>query len=199
MNWVHQSYIIDWQDYGGTGNTGCMDISREFGDRLDSSLRKKRSVSVGIFGSFYRYNLLASLRDHLADHGYPACLSTDLEKRFPCGEGEDEDVYNFRISRELIDESGICIFVIFKGKPGEENINQSVSQEVQYLYDQQAPGKRRSPPRVLVLVEDGCKPASLFKGLVKACRPRWNEAPFSTCDDLLMAGRQFCGNVMVED
>jgi len=175
-----------------------MDISREFGSRLDSYRRNKRSVPVGIFGSFHRYDLLKSLRDHLIGHGYPARLSTDLEKHHLRHDGEDEDVYNLRISKILVDESGICIFVVFHEHAGEENINQSVSQEAQYLYDQQDLRKRTALPRVLVLVEDECKPASLFKGLVKACHPRWNEAPFSTDKDLLMAARQFCWNVAKE-
>ena len=175
-----------------------MDISREFGSRLDSYRRNKRSVPVGIFGSFHRYDLLKSLRDHLIGHGYPARLSTDLEKHHLRHDGEDEDVYNLRISKILVDESGICIFVVFHEHAGEENINQSVSQEAQYLYDQQDLRKRTALPRVLVLVEDECKPASLFRGLVKACRPRWNEAPFSTDKDLLMAARQFCWNVAKE-
>lgn len=175
-----------------------MDISREFGSRLDSYRRNKRSVPVGIFGSFHRYDLLKSLRDHLIGHGYPARLSTDLEKHHLRHDGEDEDVYNLRISKILVDESGICIFVVFHEHAGEENINQSVSQEAQYLYNQQDLRKRTALPRVLVLVEDECKPASLFKGLVKACRPRWNEAPFSTDKDLLMAARQFCWNVAKE-
>lgn len=175
-----------------------MDISREFGSRLDSYRRNKRSVPVGIFGSFHRYWLLESLRDHLNGHGYPARLSTDLEKRHLRHDGEDEDVYNLRISKILVDESGICIFVVFHEHAGEENINQSVSQEAQYLYDQQDLRKRTALPRILVLVEDRCKPASLFKGLVKACRLRWNEAPFSTREELLMAARQFCWNVAKE-
>ena len=175
-----------------------MDISREFGSRLESCCRNKRSVPVGIFGSFHRYDLLKSLRDHLIGHGYPARLSTDLEEFHPHTKGEDEDVYNFRISRELINGSDICIFVVFHEHAGEENINQSVSQEAQYLYDQKDSGKRTALLRVLVLVEDGCKPASLFRGLVKAFRPRWNEAPFSTREDLLMAARQFCWNVVEE-
>jgi len=179
--------------------TGSMDISREFGGRLDQYRRDKRLLPVGIFGSFHRYGLLESLRDHLTGHGYPAQLSTDLAKHYPPIRGEDEDVYNFRISRELIDESGICIFVVFLEQAGEGNINQSVSQEAQYLFDLQVMGKRRDNPRVLVLVEDGCKPASLFRGLVKSCHPRWNEAPFSTGADLLMAARQFCWNVAGEE
>jgi hypothetical protein len=175
-----------------------MDISREFGSRLDSYRRNKRSVPVGIFGSFHRYELLESLRDHLIGHGYPARLSTDLAKRHLRHDGEDEDVYNLRISKILVDESGICIFVVFHEHEGEENINQSVSQEAQYLYDQQDLRKHTALPRVLVLVEDGCKPASLFRGLVKTCHPRWNESPFSTRKDLLMAARQFCWNVAGE-
>ena len=176
-----------------------MNISREFGSRLTSYRRNKRSVPVGIFGSFHRYELLESLRDHLVGHGYPARLSSDLERHHPRHQGEDEDVYNFRISRELIAASGICIFVVFLERADEENINQSVSQEAQHLYDRQVLGRGRDNSRVLVLVEDGCKPASLWKGLVKTCRPRWNEAPFSTSDDFLLAGRQFCGNVSGEN
>lgn len=172
-----------------------MDISREFGGRLDSYRRNRRSVPVGIFGSFYRHGLLGSLRDHLIDHGYHAELSTDLENRIPRRKGEDEDVYNLRISMGLIDASAICIFVVFREHEGESNVNQSVSQETQYLYDRQAMGKRPALSRALVLVEDGSKPASLFRGLVKSCRPRWNEAQFSTEEELLIAARQFCGNV----
>lgn len=178
--------------------TGSMDISREFGSRLDLYRRDKRLLPVGIFGSFHRYGLLESLRDDLIGHGYPARLSTDLGKRHFRHDGEDVDVYNLRISKILVDESGICIFVVFHEHAGEENINQSVSQEAQYLYDQQDLRKRTALPRVLVLVEDGCKPASLFRGLVKAGRSRWNEVPFSTDEDLLMAARQFCWNVVGE-
>ncbi|OPY37891.1 MAG: hypothetical protein A4E35_00946 [Methanoregula sp. PtaU1.Bin051] len=78
------------------------------------------------------------------------------------------------------------------------NGNQSVSQEAQYLYDQQIAGKRRALSRALVLVEDGSKPSSLFRGLVKSCHPRWNEAPFATEADLCTAARQFCWNVVGE-
>ena len=175
-----------------------MDISREFGGRLEQYRSDKRSVPVGIFGSFHRYELLESLRDHLNDCGYDARLSTNLAKRRLRKKSEDENVYNFQVSMELIDASGICIFVVFHERAEEENINQSVSQEAQYLYDSQVFGKRTALPRVLVLVENGCTPASLFRGLVKAVRPRWKEAPFSTEDDLLMAARQFCGNVVGE-
>jgi len=172
-----------------------MDISREYGDRLAAYRDNKHVVPIGIFGSFHRYDLLEALRDHLVASGYPASLSTDLASRIPQADGEDPDVYNFRISRELIDGSGICIFTIFSEGPGETNINQSISQEAQYLYDTQELGRRGDDPRVLVLVEEGSKPASLFKGLVKSCHPRWNEAPFSSREDLLMAARQFCWNV----
>jgi|GEM_PF-1131987 len=177
--------------------TGSMDISREFGGRLDQYRRDKRLLPVGIFGSFHRYGLLELLRDHLNDHGYHAQLSIDLEDLIPRKKGEDEDVYNFRISRELIDASAICIFVVFLEHDSESNVNQSVSQEAQYLYDQQDLRKRTALPRVLVLVENGCTPASLFRGLVKACRPRWCEAPFSKEEDLMKAARQFCWNVAV--
>jgi len=173
-----------------------MDISREYGDRLAAYHDNKRVVPIGIFGSFHRYDLLAALRDHLVASGYDAYLSTDCMARTPKAEGEDIDVYNFRISRELIDRCGICIFIVFSEGPGETNINQSVSQEVQYLYDMQDSGRREDNPRVLVLVDDGCKPASLFRGLVKSCYPRWNEAPFSSRNDLLIVARQFCWNVM---
>lgn len=172
-----------------------MDISREYGDRLAAYRDTKHVVPIGIFGSFHRYALLESLRDHLVASGYPASLSTDLASRIPQMDGEDPDVYNFRISRELIDRSGICIFTIFSEGPGETNINQSISQEAQYLYDTQELGRRGDDSRVLVLLEDGSKPASLFRGLVKSCRPRWNEAPFSSSKDLLKAARQFCWNV----
>ena len=192
------SYKVDWWGYGEKKKTNCMDITREFGDRLDSYRGTKQSVPIGIFGSFYRYELLGSFRDHLVSHGYLASLSTDLTTDFPQKTGEDEDVYNFRISRNLIDGSSICLFVVFLGKTVEENINQSVSQEVQYLYDWQVAGTYPEVSRVLVLVEDGCKPASLFRGLVKSCRPRWNEASFSNSEELLVAGRQFCGNVIAE-
>jgi len=90
-----------------------MDISREYGDRLIAYHEARHAVPIGIFGSFHRYALLAALRDHLVASGYPASLSTDLVSRIPHEKGEDEDVYNFRISRELIDGSGICIFTIF--------------------------------------------------------------------------------------
>lgn len=56
-------------------------------------------------------------------------------------------------------------------------------------------GEKLDVPRVLVLVEEGSKPASRFRGLVKSYRPRWNEAPFSSREDILMASRQFCWNV----
>jgi hypothetical protein len=134
--------------------------------------RERRFFPVGVFGSFYRYALLEQLRDHLIACGYPALLSTDIAGKVPRQKGEDADVYNFRISRELIGCSSVCIFVIFQEKPGELNINQSVTQEVQYVYDCQILGQRRDNPQVLILAEDGSRPASLFRGLVKTCRPR---------------------------
>lgn len=180
----------------GGGKIRYMDISREYGDRLAAYHDNKQVVPIGIFGSFHRYALLETLRDHLIASGYNAYLSTDFMARIPKAEGEDIDVYNFRVSRELIDRSGICIFIVFSERHGETNTNQSVSQEAQYLYDMQVSGLKGDDPRVLVLVEDGSKPASLFRGLVKSCYPRWNEAPFSSREDLLMAARQFCWNVM---
>lgn len=175
-----------------------MDISREFGGRLDSYHRKKRSVPVGIFGSFHRHMLLGSLRDHLNDQGYSARLSTDLESRHPRNTGEDADIYNLRISTILVDASTICIFVVFRERGKEQNINQSVSQEAQHLYDRQVMGTRRDNPRVLVLVEEGCRPASLFRGLVKSSYPPWYEASFVTGADLFTAARQFCSNMAGE-
>jgi hypothetical protein len=173
-----------------------MDLSRKYGGRMDAYPRNRQPLPIGIFGSFRRYALLKTLRDLLNASGYAAYLSRDLEKRLPRHKGEDPDVYNLRISQELINGCSICIFIIFSEKHGEENVNQSVSQEVQYLYDQLVAGKRRDNPQVLVLVEDGCRPASLFRGLVKTCRPRWKEAQFSTREDLLKAARQFCWNVV---
>jgi hypothetical protein len=131
-----------------------MDITREYGDRLAAWHDNKRVVPIAIFGSFHRFDLLAALRDHLVASGYPASLSTDLASRIPREKGEDPDVYNFRISRALIDRSRVCIFIIFSEVSGETNINQSVSQEVQYLYDTQDSVRREDNPRVLVLVED---------------------------------------------
>ena len=58
-----------------------------------------------------------------------------------------------------------------------------------------AGGRGRSETRVLVLVEEGSKPASRSRGPVKSYSPRWNEATFSSREDLLMAARQFCWNV----
>ena len=161
--------------------------------------QKKQAGPIGIFGAFHRYKLLESFRDFLISEKYYAWLSVDLEKLYPCRKNEDMDVYNFRISRKLIEKSKICIFIIFLEHGEETNINQSVTQEAQYLYDLQQVRMQEKFPHVLILDEKGCKPAGLFRGLVKECHPRWKEASFSTRKEMFMAAKQFCANIFLQD
>jgi hypothetical protein len=166
---------------------------------LIANHKKKVAIPIGIFGAFKRYELLESFRDFLISDGYYARLSVNLEKLYPRRKNEDPDVYNFRISRKLIEESEINIFIIFLEHGEETNINQSVTQEAQYLYDLQQVRMQEKSSHVMILVEKGCKPAGLFRGMVKECHPRWKEASFSTRKEMFTTAKQFCANIFLRD
>lgn len=108
-----------------------MDFFAEILDEEKASAAVKRSVPIGIFGSFAPRNreILELIRDRLLADGYDARISLDLGGESPREDDEDIDIYNLRISHRLLDASIICIFVVFLEEDGEHNINQSVSME----------------------------------------------------------------------
>lgn len=177
-----------------------MDFFAELADKQRVSLALKRSIPIGIFGSFNPRNkpLLEAIRDRLRAAGYDACISRDLEKEHPKGEEEDVNAYNLRISHLLLDRSHIHIFVFFYEKDTEHNINQSASMEYDRLCE------RGGLHDGLILGEEGMleQAGGILLGRLSQNRQKFRWEPFIRTEDntvvdaveLEILIQQFCLN-----
>ena len=139
-----------------------MDFFAALRDEETASAAMKRSVPIGIFGSFAPRNLevLELIRDRLLADGYNARISLDLGGESARGDDEDIDIHNLRVSHRLLDSSTICIFVVFLEADGEHNINQSVSMEFERFCE------RDRTSDAMVLEEHGAREQAggIFRG-----------------------------------
>lgn len=174
-----------------------MDFFVEIADEQRISSAQKRSIPIGIFGSFWPRNqpYLIAIRDWLREDGYDARISLDLSIECPQGADEDDDSYNLRISHRLLDTSTIHLFVFFVEGDAEHNINQSASMELERLFVQD----RRQ--NALFIREEGVLEQSggyLRGRWAEICRdlpwePFSRDADgFETAIELKTAIRQFC-------
>lgn len=88
---------------------------------------QKRSVTIGIFGSFRGENLecLKKIRDYLKSSGWGnAKISCDVAPLPNDSDGGDRDQNNYRMSKKLIEDSEICIILFFDDE-GDNTINQA--------------------------------------------------------------------------
>lgn len=97
----------------------------------------KKSIRIGIFGSFYnsRKDDLIQLRDYLRKSGYTqARISEDLDERSEEERQIDTPIINRNLSIQLINESDIHIFILCMRKESEPpNLIQSVSMELERI------------------------------------------------------------------
>ncbi len=99
----------------------------------------KHDLYIGIFGSYFgeNQNDLVRLQNFLKDDGYSnTLLATDLRETSPRRMNENENTYNQRISRELVEISYIHIFTLFPENDGQHGINNSVLGEIEYAFNQ---------------------------------------------------------------
>lgn len=122
----------------------------------------RKSVQIGIFGSFQRIEHLRKCKEYLIAKGYTrTVLSFDLEREHPKLPDETGDAYNLRISEELIRTSDIHIFYFFKALDSDDvPVNESAIQEYSIVS-----GQSRATG-ALVLVEEGTTFAGLTRGLI---------------------------------
>lgn len=175
-----------------------MDFFAEVADEQRVSSALKRSIPIGIFGSFWHRNqpILEIIRARLRAAGYNARLSFDLAQEHPQEENEDDDSYNLRISQLLLDQSCIHIFVFFAEADSEHYINLSASMEFERLCEQ------AGPHDALILIEEGmlALAGGYFRGRwAKTCRDLHWETYIRNEDNLVADAiefetliRQFC-------
>jgi len=172
-----------------------VDFFEEISSKVEFFKHLKRTVTIGIYGSFRSNNIviLEDFRDFLTSEGYRARMSLDLG--FP--EIVLPEVSQHRInssaSIKLRESSHIHIIFFFIERPTEHNVNLSAAMELQALAEH---GTRD----VLLLFEKGLKKediTSYFAGTVEAQEGRWEWDEFARDKDLhLIRGRQFCLNRM---
>ncbi|MEA2034705.1 MAG: hypothetical protein U9N40_04330 [Euryarchaeota archaeon] len=122
----------------------------------------KKSVKIGIFGSFQRIELLKKCREHLISKGYiHTKLSLDLEEKFPKKMHETDDEYNLRISEQLIETSDIHIIYLCEPKDSDKvPVNESAIQEYIII------SNLKKTNKILVLIQEESIFAALTRGLI---------------------------------
>ncbi|QSZ66026.1 hypothetical protein RJ40_00170 [Methanofollis aquaemaris] len=158
-----------------------MDISRSLDSQIIAINDLKKSLRIGIFGSFSGENLtlLRTARTFLREHHYHnTYLSIDLKDN-PEEKEIDEDVRNLRKSLTLVDMCQVHIFFFFNEHDGEHNLNQSATLELGVLMGR----KNRGCPQksTLIFCENGmdaqCR--GLFKGIFAEADDFWRCTEFS--------------------
>lgn len=157
----------------------------------------KKSVSIGIFGSFYgdRKEDLKKLRDFLHKHGYlGAKISEDLDKRPDDKRNKDDPIRNRELSKKLILESDIHIFVIVRRHGDEpDNLILSVAMELERMsvLDE---FRIKICPYIAVYSEQGLveMTGSVFKGLIHEKIDDWDIEEFEKIEEIFKPCRAFC-------
>src|SRR5690606_24545917 len=148
----------------------------------------KASIPIGIFGSFYgsRKDDLIKLRDFLHENGYNgAKISEDLDDR-PIEERDTNDpIINRELSKKLILESEIHIFIIGRRHNSEPDILiLSVAMELERIsvLDEY---QIKLCPFIAVYSEEGLVEitGSVFKGLIQEKIGDWDIEEYTIIED----------------
>lgn len=172
-------------------------IPGETEERLKLFRDIKKSISIGIFGSFYgdRKKDLKKLRDFLHDNGYlGAKISEDIDDRPPDERDPNDSIRNRELSKRLILECDIHIFVIVRRHDGEpDNLILSVAMELERLSVLNE-FQIKICPYIAVYSEDGVveTTGSVFKGLVLEKQDDWDIGEFENIEDIFKECRAFC-------
>jgi len=172
-----------------------VDFFEEISSKAAYFKHLKRTVNIGIYGSFRDDNILIleDFRDFLTSEGYRARMSLDLE--YPEADLPEVSQHqkNCIASTKLRESSHIHIIFFFIEGPREHNVNLSAAMELQALAEHEIRD-------VLLLFEKGLKKediTSYFAGTVETQEGRWEWDEFARDKDLhLIRGRQFCLNRM---
>jgi len=172
-------------------------LSVETEDQLGLFRDIKRSISIAIFGSFYenRKEDLIKLRDFLRDNGYlGAKISEDLDDRSLEERCDDDPIRNRELSKRLIMECDIHIFVIVRRHDGEpDNLILSVAMELERMsvLDE---FQIKLCPFIAIYSEQGLieTTGSVFKGLIHEKLDDWDIEEFEHIEDIFKPCRAFC-------
>ena len=154
----------------------------------------RKSVQIGIFGSFQRIQHLQRCKEYLIRKGYThTVLSCDLEHTYPKRAEETGDAYNLRISEQLIHTSDIHIIYFFRALGSDDvPVNESAIQEYHILSEQ------NKATGALVLVEEGTRFAGLTRGLIDRNQGPVTHMDFDDPDETFSIVTQHCfGRIIV--
>lgn len=172
-------------------------LSNDIEDQLDLFKDFKKSVSIAIFGSFFsdRKEDLIKLRDFLRDNGYSgAKISEDLDDSPLEDRCNDDPIRNRELSKKLIMESDIHIFIIVCRHDCEpDNLILSVAMELERMsvLDE---FQIKLCPYIAVYSEHGLieTTGSVFKGLIHEKSDDWDIEEFEHIEDIFKPCRAFC-------
>lgn len=165
--------------------------------RLASLDSFKKSIRIGIFGSFYnsRKDDLLQLRDYLRNSGYTqARISEDLDERSKDERQIDNPIINRDLSIQLINESDIHIFILCMRKESEPpNLIQSVSMELERIFTLRETGNLNAN-YVGVYIEKPLRDTGggVFRGLVMTMENDWVIEDFDDIQDIFKPVMFFC-------
>lgn len=156
----------------------------------------KASYPIGIYGSFFRLEVLTAIRNHLNALGYQARISMDLGNEM--ASASDPDIYNYTQSMRLVHESTIHIFYLFGPRVGASEINQSAYLEIAELLSLCREQSRPSQIRrcALLLVEKGVDLRSPLQGALRSSACSWEHDFYTDAAVTPRVVRKFCFNAL---
>jgi hypothetical protein len=172
-----------------------VDFFEEISAKAEYFKHLKRTVNIGIYGSFRSDNIaiLEDFRDFLTSEGYRARMSLDLGYPEAALPEASQHLISSIASTKLRESSHIHIIFFFIEGPTEHNVNLSAAMELQALAEHEVRD-------VLLLFEEGLKKEDItcyFAGTVETQEGRWEWGEFARDKTLhLIRGRQFCLNRM---
>jgi len=177
-----------------------MDFLSELNKHYLCSEEDKRSLKIGLLGSFKRPHLYR-VKEHLCEsEKFNAKISTDLSREYPRGSAEDEKAYNFRLGHILIRDSRVLIVHLFHENPDESGINYSVLLEIGLVFSA-CEYDHSLKKYVLVMYEKGFDEKNIggmLSGLKNTAVKNWQWHEFDTCDEVLLHSTQFCYNCLMD-
>lgn len=179
------------------------DAMSDIHQRLALLEEYRKTVRIGIFGSFYnsRKDDLIQLRDYLRDQGYPnAKISEDLDERSEEERKIEDSIKNRELSKQLLNESDIHIFVVcMAGESDPVTLIQSVSMELERLCTLREE-RRLTADYVVVYLQKPLQDTSggVFKGLVMTMKNDWIFIEYEEIQELFKTSRQLCYNCLME-
>ncbi len=173
------------------------DAMSNINQRLALLQEYRKTVRIGIFGSFYnsRKDDLIWLRDYLKSQGYTQTrISEDLDDRSDEERKTDNPIVNRKLSTRLIDESDIHIFVVCSPETTEPlTLLQSVSMEIERVCTLREKGLLAAE-HVVVYLQNPLKNTSggVFKGLMMTMNNDWIFYDYDNIEELFTASRALC-------